>query len=413
MCLVGGIAPWRRAVRGSGGGLARRGSRPPRSPPCTSRCSSAPPKSASGARLVAVGVETQRGLGRVSRGDVRRRRRVRRACRSCCTSRWRRITRGSSAPARACRTPTTRYGVMVRIDRAAVEAARRRSRCSIRCARRARRSSSGSTRRGSPSALDRKAMLFPLDNTCNWMVTEATHPGACTVSEAVLCAGDKAPEVIAWAFEEQDRIRSETKADPARRGADRQAAVPRARGVRRLAGRAVAAQQVAALDRREQHPRADAAAVRRQRQAVRRGRRPRPRVHAVEHARSPRARNARHGAAREATPPGKPAGPASDHHARRRSLVGLLAIPAALTGLWIRSADARLTEMSAAPGELAPVASASDVGVLQPRAQADPAPRADELRPGRRQRGARLPAGAGQERRDDVAAMTSTRCSSR
>ena len=62
--------------------------------------------------------------------------------------------------------------------------------------------------------IDRRAVLFPLDNTCNWMVTEATHPGACTVSEAVLCAGERAPEVIAWAFEVQDRIRSETRADP-------------------------------------------------------------------------------------------------------------------------------------------------------------------------------------------------------
>ncbi|HEX7844132.1 MAG TPA: DsbA family protein, partial [Kofleriaceae bacterium] len=68
---------------------------------------------------------------------------------------------------------------------------------------------------GLAERLDRKAVLFPLDNTCNWMVTEATHPGACTVSEAVLCAGDKAPEVIAWAFEVQDRIRDETRADPA------------------------------------------------------------------------------------------------------------------------------------------------------------------------------------------------------
>jgi uncharacterized membrane protein len=67
---------------------------------------------------------------------------------------------------------------------------------------------------GLAERLDRKAVLFPLDNTCNWMVTEATHPGACTVSEAVLCAGDKAPEVIAWAFEVQDRIRDETRADP-------------------------------------------------------------------------------------------------------------------------------------------------------------------------------------------------------
>ena len=67
---------------------------------------------------------------------------------------------------------------------------------------------------GLAERIDRKAVLFPLDNTCNWMVTEATHPGACTVSEAVLCAGDKAPEVIAWAFEVQDRIRNETRADP-------------------------------------------------------------------------------------------------------------------------------------------------------------------------------------------------------
>jgi hypothetical protein len=35
------------------------------------------------------------------------------------------------------------------------------------------------------------------------------------VSEAALCAGTKAPEVIAWAFDVQDRIRSETRADPA------------------------------------------------------------------------------------------------------------------------------------------------------------------------------------------------------
>jgi hypothetical protein len=48
-------------------------------------------------------------------------------------------------------------------------------------------------------------------------------------------------------------------------------------------------------------------------------------------------------------------------------LVLLLAIPAALTGLWIKSADARLTETSAAATtEIAPVASASDVGYCNP-----------------------------------------------
>ncbi|HEX3761711.1 MAG TPA: vitamin K epoxide reductase family protein [Kofleriaceae bacterium] len=68
---------------------------------------------------------------------------------------------------------------------------------------------------GLAGRLDRKAVLFPLDNTCNWMVTEATHPGACTVSEAVLCAGDKSPDVIAWAFENSDRIRDAARSDPA------------------------------------------------------------------------------------------------------------------------------------------------------------------------------------------------------
>jgi uncharacterized membrane protein len=66
---------------------------------------------------------------------------------------------------------------------------------------------------GFDDELDRRAILFPLDNTCNWMITETTHPGACTISEAVLCAGKRAPEVIAWAFEEQDRIREDTAKD--------------------------------------------------------------------------------------------------------------------------------------------------------------------------------------------------------
>jgi uncharacterized membrane protein len=67
---------------------------------------------------------------------------------------------------------------------------------------------------GLAERLDRKAILFPLDTACNWMITETAHPGACTVSEAVLCAGNRAPEVLAWAFDVQDRIREETKADP-------------------------------------------------------------------------------------------------------------------------------------------------------------------------------------------------------
>ncbi len=71
---------------------------------------------------------------------------------------------------------------------------------------------------GFAGELDRQAILFPLDNTCNWMVTEATHPGACVVSEAVLCAAAKdpnsAPAVIEWAFANQEKIRDAAKADP-------------------------------------------------------------------------------------------------------------------------------------------------------------------------------------------------------
>lgn len=54
--------------------------------------------------------------------------------------------------------------------------------------------------------LDRKAVLFPLDNTCNWMVTSSLHPGACAISEAVLCAGDNAPAVMKWAFANQEQV---------------------------------------------------------------------------------------------------------------------------------------------------------------------------------------------------------------
>lgn len=64
--------------------------------------------------------------------------------------------------------------------------------------------------------LSLKAVLFPLDNTCNWMVTEALHPGACAVSEAVLCAAGfgatkdepAAREVLQYAFARQEALRT-------------------------------------------------------------------------------------------------------------------------------------------------------------------------------------------------------------
>jgi uncharacterized membrane protein len=56
--------------------------------------------------------------------------------------------------------------------------------------------------------LDRTAILFPLDSECNWMVDDRVHAGACAISEAVLCAGDRAAAVVEWAFAEQDQIRA-------------------------------------------------------------------------------------------------------------------------------------------------------------------------------------------------------------
>lgn len=65
--------------------------------------------------------------------------------------------------------------------------------------------------------IDLKGVLFPLD-TCNWMVPKGgkpPHPGACAVSEAVLCAGPLAKtkgdpmKVIDWAFANQAELLAE------------------------------------------------------------------------------------------------------------------------------------------------------------------------------------------------------------
>ncbi|AKF11582.1 vitamin K epoxide reductase family protein [Sandaracinus amylolyticus] len=66
----------------------------------------------------------------------------------------------------------------------------------------------------SASQVSRRALLFPLDSECNWMVDRPIHPGACAISEAILCAGDDAEDVLAWSFEEQEAIRTATTSDP-------------------------------------------------------------------------------------------------------------------------------------------------------------------------------------------------------
>lgn len=53
-----------------------------------------------------------------------------------------------------------------------------------------------------------KYLLFPLDKECNWMVNDSLNPGACAVSEALLCAGERAPAVLSWVFANQDDLRA-------------------------------------------------------------------------------------------------------------------------------------------------------------------------------------------------------------
>ena len=62
--------------------------------------------------------------------------------------------------------------------------------------------------------LDQKAVLFPLDAECNWMLKRSLHPGACAVSEAMLCNPRLAPEILKWAFDDQEALLAEAKRDP-------------------------------------------------------------------------------------------------------------------------------------------------------------------------------------------------------
>jgi len=71
------------------------------------------------------------------------------------------------------------------------------------------------------SSLALKGVLFPLDSTCNWMVTETLHPGACAVSEAILCANglgaDKSPgearRLLAYSLLRQEELRALAQKD--------------------------------------------------------------------------------------------------------------------------------------------------------------------------------------------------------
>lgn len=60
--------------------------------------------------------------------------------------------------------------------------------------------------------LDTTIVLFPLDNTCNWMLDRPLHPGSCAVAKAVLCSDARALAVLEWAYESQDELLASAKA---------------------------------------------------------------------------------------------------------------------------------------------------------------------------------------------------------
>jgi uncharacterized membrane protein len=67
---------------------------------------------------------------------------------------------------------------------------------------------------GLTDRLSVEMVLFPLDKACNWMVQESLHPGACAVSEAVLCGGVQANDVLAWVFANQEELRELGRREP-------------------------------------------------------------------------------------------------------------------------------------------------------------------------------------------------------
>lgn len=66
--------------------------------------------------------------------------------------------------------------------------------------------------------VSRRVLLFPLDKSCNWMIGESVNPGACAVSEAVLCAEKRTQEVLDWAFRERETIVEKARGDPGAAG---------------------------------------------------------------------------------------------------------------------------------------------------------------------------------------------------
>lgn len=55
--------------------------------------------------------------------------------------------------------------------------------------------------------LERKLLPFPLDNECNWMVGQSLHPGACLVSQALICADpERRASMMQTIFDKQEEL---------------------------------------------------------------------------------------------------------------------------------------------------------------------------------------------------------------
>lgn len=55
--------------------------------------------------------------------------------------------------------------------------------------------------------LDVTLSLFPLDNSCNWMLADQSlHPGACLLARALICAKGQELQMLEWAFAEQSTL---------------------------------------------------------------------------------------------------------------------------------------------------------------------------------------------------------------
>ena len=66
---------------------------------------------------------------------------------------------------------------------------------------------------GTLDKLDLSLVLFPLDNDCNWMLDRAVHPGACSVSKAILCGDHRAGAMLDWAYENQEELLATAKTE--------------------------------------------------------------------------------------------------------------------------------------------------------------------------------------------------------